>query len=371
MRHATKGRMRAPRTERAASLTLPSSVCCAIIRVMGPTSCVFFLTGPGGLPIIADRALGRKTVRKRAAEPKQRCFWPPERRHPRATMMSGSEVPPMSTHPVENPRAEARQTPAERRTGLSFRRYFTKAGRHPYDELSWELRSAVINDERGQPVFEQHGIEVPATWSQTATNIVASKYFRGQLGSPERERSVKGLISRVVDTIRGWAEEQGYFATARGPAELLATSSRTCSSSRRRRSTARSGSTSGSRSTRRPPPASSTPSTTRWSRSWAWPRPRACSSSSARARARTSPRIRSSQGAAGRRRHRLRARLLHARLRRLRGRDQERGQDAPRGQDGHPERGPPGHRGVHHAARRTRSARPGPSSTPATTAPST
>jgi ribonucleoside-diphosphate reductase alpha chain len=120
----------------------------------------------------------------------------------------------MSTHPVENARAEARQTPAEKRTGLGFRRYFTKAGRHPYDELTWELRSAVINDEKGQPVFEQHAIEVPVTWSQTATNIVASKYFRGQLGSPERERSVKGLISRVVDTIRSWADAQGYFATA-------------------------------------------------------------------------------------------------------------------------------------------------------------
>ena len=120
----------------------------------------------------------------------------------------------MSTHPVENPRGEARTAPhAEKRTGLSFRRHFTRAGRHPYDEVTWELRSAVINDERGQPVFEQHGIEVPSTWSQTATNIVASKYFRGQMGSPDRERSVRGLISRVVDTIRGWAEAQGYFAT--------------------------------------------------------------------------------------------------------------------------------------------------------------
>jgi ribonucleoside-diphosphate reductase alpha chain len=119
----------------------------------------------------------------------------------------------MSTHPVENPRAEARNPGSEKRTGLTFRRHFTKAGRHPYDELTWELRSAVINDERGQPVFEQHGIEVPATWSQTATNIVASKYFRGQLGSPQRERSVKGLISRVVDAISGWAVEQGYFAS--------------------------------------------------------------------------------------------------------------------------------------------------------------
>jgi ribonucleoside-diphosphate reductase alpha chain len=120
----------------------------------------------------------------------------------------------MSTHPVENPRGETRTAPhAEKRAGLGFRRHFTKVGRHPYDEMTWELRSAVINDEKGQPVFEQHGIEVPSSWSQTATNIVASKYFRGQLGSPDREGSVRGLISRVVDTIRGWAEAQGYFAT--------------------------------------------------------------------------------------------------------------------------------------------------------------
>jgi ribonucleoside-diphosphate reductase alpha chain len=120
----------------------------------------------------------------------------------------------MSTQPVENPRAEGRTAPAgEKRPGLTFRRCFTRVGRHPYDELTWEQRSAVINDERGQPVFEQHDIEVPTSWSQTATNIVASKYFRGQLGFPERERSVRGLISRVVDTIRGWADAQGYFAT--------------------------------------------------------------------------------------------------------------------------------------------------------------
>jgi ribonucleoside-diphosphate reductase alpha chain len=120
----------------------------------------------------------------------------------------------MSTHPVKDSRTEARASAVEKRTGLSFRRYFTKAGRHPYDAVTWERRSAVINDEKGQPVFEQHGVEVPATWSQTATNIVASKYFRGALGSPERERSVKGLISRVVDTIRSWAEVQGYFGSA-------------------------------------------------------------------------------------------------------------------------------------------------------------
>ena len=109
----------------------------------------------------------------------------------------------MSTYPVDStmpePRPNAAATP--RRQGMSFRRYFTKAGKHPYDDVTWEMRSAVINDERGQPVFEQHDIEVPATWSQTATNIVASKYFRGQLGSPDREKSVRALITRVVDAI--------------------------------------------------------------------------------------------------------------------------------------------------------------------------
>jgi ribonucleoside-diphosphate reductase alpha chain len=126
----------------------------------------------------------------------------------------------MSTPPLKEPTPrpndwdDARPQATARGKGLAFRRYFSNAGRHPYDELAWELRSAVINDERGQPVFEQHGIEAPSTWSQTATNIVASKYFRGKLGSPDRERSVKGLISRVVDTIAAWAEKQGYFATA-------------------------------------------------------------------------------------------------------------------------------------------------------------
>jgi ribonucleoside-diphosphate reductase alpha chain len=119
----------------------------------------------------------------------------------------------MSTHPIENNKPEPRAHKGATSKGLTFARYFTKPGRHPYDELTWEHRSAVINDERGQPVFEQHGIEVPQAWSQTATNIVASKYFRGQMGAPDRESSVRGLISRVVDTITAWAEKQAYFAT--------------------------------------------------------------------------------------------------------------------------------------------------------------
>ncbi len=98
--------------------------------------------------------------------------------------------------------------------GLEFPRVFSRAGVDPFDELKWETRSAVISNESGETVFEQHGVEVPASWSQQATNIVVSKYFRGQLGAPDREHSVRQLIGRVVDTIVGWAGAQGYFASA-------------------------------------------------------------------------------------------------------------------------------------------------------------
>jgi ribonucleoside-diphosphate reductase alpha chain len=96
--------------------------------------------------------------------------------------------------------------------GLEFPRFFTRDGRDPFDEVEWELRSAVIANERGEVVFEQRDVEIPCVWSQQATNIVVSKYFRGQLGSPERERSVRQLIGRVVDTITAWARRQKYFA---------------------------------------------------------------------------------------------------------------------------------------------------------------
>jgi len=83
----------------------------------------------------------------------------------------------------------------------------------PFDEVQWETREASITNEKGEVVFEQHEVEIPTTWSQVATNVVVSKYFRGVLGTPERERSVKQLIGRVVRTIHGWANKQGYFAT--------------------------------------------------------------------------------------------------------------------------------------------------------------
>ena len=98
-------------------------------------------------------------------------------------------------------------------SGLRFQRVFTQAGIDPFDEIEWELRSAVIGSERGEIVFEQRDVEIPKAWSQQATNIVVSKYFRGQLGTPEREYSIKQLIGRVVDAITQWASDKKYFAS--------------------------------------------------------------------------------------------------------------------------------------------------------------
>jgi ribonucleoside-diphosphate reductase alpha chain len=97
--------------------------------------------------------------------------------------------------------------------GLTFERRWTTPGVHPYDEITWEYRTAGIASETGKSVFEQKDVEVPDFWSQLATNVVVSKYFRGHLGTPERETSVKQLIDRVVNTITAWAETQHYFAT--------------------------------------------------------------------------------------------------------------------------------------------------------------
>ena len=97
--------------------------------------------------------------------------------------------------------------------GLKFRRYFTTEGLSPFDAVEWEERTASITNESGGVVFEQRNVEVPRTWSQTATNIVASKYFHGPLGTPERETSVRQLISRVSTTMTEWGLAGGYFAS--------------------------------------------------------------------------------------------------------------------------------------------------------------
>ncbi len=97
--------------------------------------------------------------------------------------------------------------------GLEYERFFSQEGADPFDEIEWDLRSAIIGSEKGEVVFEQRDVEIPRFWSQQATNIVVSKYFRGQIGTPERERSVKQLIGRVVETVTAWAAKQQYFAS--------------------------------------------------------------------------------------------------------------------------------------------------------------
>ncbi len=99
------------------------------------------------------------------------------------------------------------------RKGLQVRRYFTREGTHPYDELTWDRRDAVITNWRdGTTAFEQRGLEFPSTWSQNATTIVAQKYFRGPLGTPQRESSVRQMVDRVAGTITQWGVKDGYFA---------------------------------------------------------------------------------------------------------------------------------------------------------------
>src|SRR5262245_41949166 len=113
-----------------------------------------------------------------------------------------------------NKSTDAAATPAtnaKKATGLSFRRLFTKPGVSPYDEIEWELRTAQITDAQGTVIFEQKDVEVPKDWSMTATNIVASKYLHGTLGTPERETGVRQLVSRVAETIRDWGKSGGYF----------------------------------------------------------------------------------------------------------------------------------------------------------------
>jgi ribonucleoside-diphosphate reductase alpha chain len=98
--------------------------------------------------------------------------------------------------------------------GLAIKRHFTQAGVSPYEKLSWERRTASITDSKGGVIFEQKDVEAPSSWSMTATNIVASKYLHGQLGTRQREQGVRQLVSRVAETIRDWGRADGYFRSA-------------------------------------------------------------------------------------------------------------------------------------------------------------
>src|SRR4051794_19406070 len=111
---------------------------------------------------------------------------------------------PVATEDIEN-------TVVHDEATLAVRRYFTIPGRDPFAEIEWEIRDAFIPG-KDKAVFEQKDVEFPKFWSQTATNIVAQKYFRGRMSAPERETSVKQMIGRVVDTISGWGREGGYFS---------------------------------------------------------------------------------------------------------------------------------------------------------------
>src|SRR5689334_1412858 len=108
--------------------------------------------------------------------------------------------------------AEIVNTVVEDGASVGVERFFTIPGRDPFEEVEWEIRDAFIPG-KDKPAFDQKAVEFPKFWSQTATNIVAQKYFRGKMGSPERESSVKQMIGRVVDTIGGWGRAGGYFAT--------------------------------------------------------------------------------------------------------------------------------------------------------------
>ena len=114
-----------------------------------------------------------------------------------------------STKSVTQTKTEAKK----KAPGLTFRRFFTVPGVNPYDSVEWEKRLAQITDAQGNVIFEQKDVEVPKDWSMTATNIVASKYLHGPLGTPDRETGVRQLIGRVAETIRDWGMSQGYFRT--------------------------------------------------------------------------------------------------------------------------------------------------------------
>ena len=105
------------------------------------------------------------------------------------------------------------QSSPRAKQGLTFARRFSRDGVSPYEEVQWERRTASITDTKGNTIFEQKDVEVPADWSMTATNIVASKYLHGQLGTPERETGVRQLVGRVAETVRDWGMVSGYFAT--------------------------------------------------------------------------------------------------------------------------------------------------------------
>ena len=216
----------------------------------------------------------------------------------------------------------------------------------PFDEIEWEMRSAVIGNEKGELVFEQRDVEIPRFWSQQATNIVVSKYFRGQIGTPEREKSVKQLIGRVVDTITTWARGAAVLRQRRRSAGV------------QRRSEASAGVSEGGvqqpglvqRRVREAPAVLGLLHQLRAGHDGVDPRPGEDRRHAVQVRVghRLEPVEHPlGEGAAGGRRHRLGAGVVHEGLRRVRRRHQVGRQDPARREDGDPQRRPPRRRGVH------------------------
>src|SRR3984893_1590469 len=135
--------------------------------------------------------------------------------HPAGTpnLRGGEMAEPQMALQNENPVMTSTTAQARPKVGLDFKRFFADGRVSPFDAVEWERSVAQIGNEKGQVIFRQENIEVPKSWSQTATNIVASKYFHGKLDTPDRENSVRQLIGRVVDTIVDWGELGGYFAS--------------------------------------------------------------------------------------------------------------------------------------------------------------
>src|SRR5260370_37160763 len=145
----------------------------------------------------------------RPAKPGRTFHW---EGHSEARIGSGGSAE--GEHMTETASGAASQGGSPRDEGLTLRRIYTREGVHPYDEVTWERRDVVMTNWRdGSVNFEQHGVEFPDFWSVNAANIVTTKYFRGALGTPQREWSLKQLVGRVVGTYGAAGREYGYFAT--------------------------------------------------------------------------------------------------------------------------------------------------------------
>lgn len=133
--------------------------------------------------------------------------------HMAQNLNSSVEALEGTQHTSSNPTAATLSALREQQRGLRIQRMFTTKGIHPFDMIEWELRTAIITNEKGEKIFEQKDVEVPKSWSMTATNVVASKYFHGKIGTPAREHSVKQLVERVARTMTDWGRKGNYFTS--------------------------------------------------------------------------------------------------------------------------------------------------------------